>query len=300
MPDCNTTGTSRTSRRTFLAGAMATGVLAACSSDGGSGETAGSASTVEPGAIGLFTIVKRFPQRVQVPGEVRLPINLSTGAADFIQDAPPTLGAQITDLDGKPIGGRITTVRRDVTPAPYYAFRPVIDEVGFYTMLVDGGPADGVSFEVAAPSSVPVPIPGEFLPGFETPTIGNPAGVDPICTHTPEMCPFHTISLAAALNVDRPVAYCVGTPAFCQTGSCAPALDSLIDIRERYADTVTFVHAEIYTDDTATVVAPAVEALGLFYEPALFVTDASGVIVDRLDGLWEASEASEVLDKALA
>jgi len=305
MPDRNTTGTSRTTRRTFLVGAMATGVLAACtdSDDGGAGDAgdAGSApATVEPGAIGLYTLVKRFPQRVQVPGEVRLPISLSTGAADFIQDGPATLGAQVRDVDGQPVGERITAIRRDVAPAPYYAFRPTIDEVGFYTLLVDGGPPDGAAFEVADPASVPIPVPGDLLAGFDTPTIGDPAGVDPICTRTPEMCPFHTISLSAALNVDRPVAYYVGTPALCSTGSCAPALEALIDVQDAYGDQMTFVHAEVYVDDAATEVAPAVTAIGMFYEPALFVTDAGGVIVERLDGLWDTTELVEVLDTALA
>ncbi len=298
MPDRNTTGTFRPTRRTFLVGAMTSALLVACSDSDDDGGATG--STIQPGAVGRYTIVKRFPQRIQIPGEVRLPISLSTGAADFVQDPPPTLGAQVVDLDGNPIGERITTVRRDVAPAPYYAFRPTIETVGLYRLFVDGGPPDGAAFEVADPAAVPVPVPGDFLAGFDTPTIGDPAGVDPICTRTPEMCPFHTISLSAALNVDRPVAYFVGTPAFCQTGSCAPALDSLIEVQDQFADRMTFVHAEVYTDDTATDITPAVAALALFYEPALFVTDAQGVIVERLDGLWDTTEVVEVLDKALA
>ncbi len=309
MPDPTPPTSPRATRRTFILGAMAAGLAAACSGDddgdgqpaggttGGSEPLEGAPTTVEPGAVGLFTVVKRFPQMVQVPGEVRLPISLSTGEAEFIQDGPETLGAQVADLDGNPVGDRVLAVRRDVAPAAYYAFRPVVDEAGIYTLYVDGGPPTGASFQVAEPAAVPVPIPGELLAGFETPTIGDPAGVDPICTRTPEVCPFHTISLAAALNVARPVAYYVGTPAFCSTGSCAPALDSMIEVQDRYADSVTFVHAEVYTDDTATAITPAVEALGMFYEPALFVTDAEGVIVERLDGLWDTTELIEVLDK---
>ncbi|MGI9644056.1 MAG: TlpA family protein disulfide reductase, partial [Ilumatobacteraceae bacterium] len=311
MRDSILPANGRATRRTFLLGAMVTGLAVACSDDDdGGGDADGSsasgtesgapaATTVEPGAVGLYTIVKRFPQRVQVPGEVRLPISLSTGEAEFVQDGPETLGAQVADLDGNPVGERVLAVRRDVEPADYYAFRPIVEEPGIYTLFVDGGPPTGASFEVADPASVEVPIPGQFLAGFETPTIGDPAGVDPICTRTPEICPFHTISLAGALNVARPVAYYVGTPAFCSTGSCGPALDSLIEVQDAYADSITFVHAEVYTDDTATAVAPAVEALDMFYEPALFVTDADGVIVERLDGLWDTTELTEVLDQVV-
>ncbi len=294
-----------TTRRAFIAGAAAAGFLAACTGSDGDPATSGSApgtgagSTVEPGASGVFTLVQRFPPGVQVPGDVRLPISLSTGAAEFVQDGPPSLGAQVTDLDGAPIGDRITAVRRATAPAPYYAFRPTIDRTGFYALVVDGGPAEGIAFQVNEPEAVPIPLRGDLLPGFDTPTIGDPAGVDAICTRTPEMCPFHTITLSAALNVDRPVVYCVGTPAFCTTGSCGPALESMIEVFPEYGDRMTFVHAEVFSDDAGTVVAPAVEALGMFYEPALFVTDAGGTIVERLDGLWDTTELVETLDKAL-
>jgi len=46
-------------------------------------------------------------------------------------------------------------------------------------------------------------------------------------------------------------------------------------------------------------VAPAVDALGITFEPALFITDASGIVVERLDGLWDATELRERLDAAI-
>lgn len=289
----------RATRRTFLLGALAGGVLAACSSDDDSSE-GGSDGTLEPGSVGQFTLVQRFPQGIQVPGELRLPFSLSTGAAELVQDGPETLGAQVIDLQGNAVGERITAIRRDVAPAPYYAFRPTIEEPGVYGILIDGGPPEGASFDVAVPENVPVPVPGELLPGFDTPTVGNPGGIDPICTRTPEMCPFHTISLADALNVGRPIVYYVGTPALCSTGSCGPALEAMMTAHDAYVDTTTFIHAEVFTDDTGTQTTPAVQALDLFYEPALFVTDAEGVIVERLDGLFDETELVEVLDSVTA
>ena len=40
---------------------------------------------------------------------------------------------------------------------------------------------------------------------------------------------------------------------------------------------------------------PAVEALALPYEPALFVADADGTIVARLDTTFDRSELAEAL-----
>lgn len=297
------------SRRNFLTTMLATGALAACGGTGSDGEGNGdgatqtdgsAASTPIPGSTGRYTIVQRFPQAVQVPGPLRLPISLSTGAAALIQDGPLTLGAQVVDADGRLVGGRLEARRRDVEPAPYYDFRPVIDTVGFYALVVDGGPAEGASFDVAEPSTVEVTGAGQPLPPFDTPTFAEPAGVDPICTREPEPCPFHEVTLTEALAMGKPVAYVVGTPAFCQTGSCAPALKSLIEVQAEFGDSFTFVHAEVYTDMTATTLTPAVDASGLSYEPALFITDSSGVVVERLDAVWNTEELVERLEAALS
>ena len=294
------------SRRTLLAGTAASGLLVACGgseADDAGGATDGDGSAESGSATvatdeRVWTLVQRFPQDVQVPGPVRLPMSLSTGAAQLVTDGPDTLGAQITDLDGAPIGELITASRRDVAPGPYYDFRTTVDEPGVYYLVVDGGPAQGAAFQIMESGTVAVAQPGDALAPFDTPTTDDARGVEPICTREPEPCPFHDVTLTEALAAGRPVAYLVGTPAFCATGSCAPALEAMIDVQDDFGDVFTFVHAEVYTDDTATIPAPAVEAAGLTYEPALFVTDADGNVVERLDAVWDRTELVEVLDRA--
>ena len=58
---------------------------------------------------------------------------------------------------------------------------------------------------------------------------------------------------------------------------------------------MTFLHAEIYSDDKATTVAPSVVALKMEYEPAIYITDASGKIVDRFDAIFDADEIKAVI-----
>ena len=134
-----------------------------------------------------------------------------------------------------------------------------------------------------------------MLPGFDTPTVGDPQGFEVLCSRAPEPCLFHDVTLTEALAAGRPVAYYVGTPAFCSTGSCAPALEALIGAQERFADTFTFVHAEVFSDAAGTAIAPAVTAVGMTYEPALFITDSTGTIVERLDAVWDQTELEERL-----
>lgn len=306
-------------RRRFLLGVAAASVLAACgSSDGDTGSSGGDTGSSDgdagsspvpsgsgpangagssPVADGRYVLVQRFPQDVQEVGTQRLPVSLASADGGLIQDGPPALSAVVTDVDGQALGEPITAVRRDVAPGPYYAFRTEITDAGVFYLVVDGGPEQGAAFQVMDAGTVAVPGPGDALPPFDTPTIEDPRGVDPVCTRDPEPCPFHDLTLSEALESGKGVVYLIGTPAFCQTGTCAPALESIIDIADDYADRYVFVHAEVYTDDTATVPAPAIEAAGLTYEPALFVTDADGIVVERLDAVWNRDELVETLDR---
>lgn len=106
---------------------------------------------------------------------------------------------------------------------------------------------------------------------------------------------MHEVTLRDALTIGKPIALLVGTPAHCSTGTCAPALEALIAARAQVGDAVTFIHAEVYADVDATKVAPTVGALAMDYEPALFITDENGVVVERLDAVFDAVEVQSLI-----
>jgi hypothetical protein len=294
----------RVSRRVLLAGAAAGAVLAACgSSDDSAPDPASSDSGESTGAaadlvFGTYVLAQRFPQNVQEPGLQRLPISLATADGRLVPDGPDSLAAEVLDADGTSLDLSISATRRDLDSGPYYSFRVPIETPGIYYLVVEGGPEDGAAFQVMEPGSVAVPGPGDPMPPFDTPTSDDGRGVDPQCTREPEPCPFHAVTLTEALGAGKPVAYLVGTPAFCQTGTCAPALESMIAVQDRFGDTFTWVHAEVYTDNTATTPADAVEAVNLTFEPALFVVAADGTVLERIDAVWDESELVEVLERA--
>jgi hypothetical protein len=309
-PDSSDASPLRVSRRLLLGGAAASVFLVACgSSDDGSSsaDTDGASDTGDASdgaapaiAFGTYVLAQRFPQNVQEPGLQRLPISLATADGRIVSDGPDSLNASVDDADGNPLGIDISAVRRDLESGPYYSFRVPIETPGIYYLVVDGGPEGGAAFQVMEPGSVAVPGPGDPMPPFDTPSVDDGRGVDPICTREPEPCPFHDVTLTNALLAGKPVAYLIGTPAFCQTGTCAPALESMIDVQDRYGDTFTWVHAEVYTDNTATTPAPAVEAASLTFEPSLFVIAPDGTVIERLDAIWDETELVEVLERASA
>jgi len=281
------------SRRQFVTGTLATFGL------GGSLSFLTSCASSSPGtATELFEVVQRFPQ-VLVPGSVRIPISLANQAGLLGKtsgvDLPTELRAQLLNSEtGEVVIADMVAIRHDANiDPPYWPFRVDIAETGIYSLVIEGGTQDGAGVQIMDPATISIPLIGTSLPGFDTPTVSNVRGVNPLCTRTPEPCPLHDITLNEALKRGKPIAYLVGTPAHCQTGTCAPALDALLSMRELVGDRLTMLHTEIYTDDTATIVAPAVEALNMTYEPALFITDANGVLVERFDAIFDAVEITE-------
>lgn len=281
------------SRRQFV-----TGTLATFGFGGSLSFLTSCASSTPDAAAELFQVVQRFPQ-VLVPGSVRIPISLANQAGLLGKtsgiDLPTELRAQLLNAEnGEVVIADMVAMKHDANiDPPYWPFRVDIAETGIYTLVIEGGTQDGAGVQIMDPATISIPLIGTPLPGFDTPTISNPRGVNPLCTRTPEPCPLHDITLNEALKRGKPIAYLVGTPAHCQTGTCAPALEALLSMRELVGDRLTMLHTEIYSDDTATVVAPAVEALNMTYEPALFITDAKGVLVERFDAIFDAVEITE-------
>ena len=279
---------------TVLGAGISFGFLASC----GEGLTSNQDSQSDfPDDLQL---VQRFPQ-VLVPGNLRLPISLalSSGIIDSNSgfNFPQTLSAKVIDLstDKVIIENVSATLHGAEISLPYYPFRINILKSGNYALVVSGGPIEGTAFSVLEPDQVAVPGANDSLPGFDTPTFDNNREVKPICTRIPDPCPFHAMTLTEALKLGVPVAYLVGTPAHCETGTCAPALDGLIEVGSRIGDRAVFIHAEVYADEAATVIAPAVKALDLTFEPVLFIVDANGKIIERFDSVFDSLEIFDAL-----
>lgn len=295
-------------RRLLQVGAsavIATPVIALLSSCGGddssSGGTAGgtaggsgNAANLPPDAI----LAARWIPTEIGPGSQRLPVSVGD-ASGLRQDGPDRLLADVVSLaDDSVVVSRLFADRRSLGEGtiPFWTFRTSLTEPGFYALVVDGGPAEGAAFQIQEPDDLIVSRAGDRLNGFDTPTFDDPRGVDVICTRQPEPCPFHELTLTEALATGKPVVYLVGTPAHCQTGVCGPVLDQLIDLAVELGDSAVFVHADVYADTAATTPAPAVTAAKLTFEPTLFVTDATGVVVERLDAVWDTDEVRALLN----
>ncbi|MGD9997989.1 MAG: hypothetical protein AB7L17_02335 [Ilumatobacteraceae bacterium] len=289
------------SRRSLLLGAAglagAGSLLAAC---GGGDDDSASTSTGGQSAGGDgFVINPRFPNSmVLTPGNVRLAFSISDEQGALLLDGPATISGDLVDQDRTVLAPIQATRHGTGLSVPYWSVMADIATPGIYGLRLDGAAGDAQAFLLVDPSEAMIPVPSQPLPPFDTPTVDDARGVDPICTRTDGTCPFHEITLTEALALGKPVVYMVGTPAHCQFATCGPGLEFLIDVAKSHPD-VTFVHAEVYSDPEGTTVAPAVDAIGLDYEPVMWVTDAGGVVQRRIDIVWDESDLVTLLKSAL-
>ncbi|MCU1503223.1 MAG: hypothetical protein JWM12_2577 [Ilumatobacteraceae bacterium] len=277
----------RTSRRQFLLAGGAAALLVACGDD---------AKTSD-----LSVVLRNTNGKLFVPGESRLAISLVDSTQTLVGTGPKTLQAAVVDQQGKEVVGKLTAdLHADKIPQAYWPFRFTIPAAGFYQLRVDGVSSTTANFGVFDPREVTMPYIGSVLAPFDTPTVADHRGVEPYCSLTPNPCPLHDVTLTDALKTGKPVVYMIGTPAHCQTGACAPALEFLVATHARVGDAVTMVHADVYADNAGTTFAPAVVAVGIDYEPVVYFCKPDGTIVDRLDGIWDQAEIDQRVDALTA
>jgi len=296
------------SRRAVLAGGAATLLLAACGSDGSSGDkpaTTVGDDTDDTDGAGPGALIALFPQSDFVVAKIpqRITFGLADEGGAMLNEAPANLDFEVQQ-NRKTIMELTSAFHNEGIPRGYYPLELTLPSTGNYTVVTSvGGTRIDASFEVADETSVPQV--GDVMPVFDTPTTSDPQGVDPICTADPQ-CALHADDLRATLAAKKPTALLVGTPAYCQVQICGPVLDVLL-AEQPSAPGVTCIHAEVYQNGSAAAediqsakLTEAITQLGLTYEPALFVIGADGKLSSRLDNIFDQAELRRALAKVTA
>lgn len=286
-------------RRSVLAGlgagALGSLVLAACGDD---------APTTEAGTPGpQNALIASFPQtepHIAAGVPMRLPYLISDPEGVPLSEIDGPVRFTVAS-DGRPVGKPVEVdPHGDGVPRAYLPLSFTFPGPGYYDITAEygGGELDS-TVQVYAAEDITAPLVGEPLPPVDTPTDEQAFAVDPICTAVPQ-CPFHAVNLRDALTMGKPVVVLLATPAYCQTAVCGPILDLLIDeIGDR--DDLTVIHAEVYKNakEVAALseasLAPLPEQYGMLFEPALFVTDAAGMLVARGDVVVDRVEMAEMI-----
>ena len=276
-------------RRHFLrlaGGAAGAAALAACGSDGPSSDFVAS-RLFDSRALQVDGTPQRMVWAVQRDGSY-----VADELADVVRVTAVQNDTTLFDAD--------VTTRRDGLVVPYLPVEMVFPSTDPVEFTFEGGGQRWTSFAGATGTgNEPIVRPGQAFPSVATPTFADAAGVDPICTRRPDPCPFHDVSLDAALADGQPVVLLLSTPAFCANLiACGPVLDILIGAEASIHADAAVVHAEIYSAPTGRdpgPVSPAMAASGAWFEPMLYLIDGSGTVTSRLDFMWDSSELIDAL-----
>jgi len=286
------------SRRAVLAGGAGMVLLSAC---GSSGPKSATTSTAPAGhgnvLVALFdgagSLVSGRPQRITFA------IANQTGA--LLEKSPPSIQLTVARDGGSAIGPRTVARHNAGLPRSYYPFTFTPQAAGSYqvTAEVDGQRLTA-AFTVGADEDVKIPGVGAPMPVVDTPTTSDHRGVDPICTRSPA-CPLHSVDLRQALAAKRPTALIIATPAYCQTAICGPVLDVVLHEYEAFPQ-ITFIHSEVYdsakdaeANGANAKLAPVLQALGMTFEPCLFLIGADGRVAQRIDVIVDEVELRQRL-----
>ncbi len=174
---------------------------------------------------------------------------------------------------------------------------------------------------------------GDPAPRSTQPTMDDVDDISDIDTASPHDPELHRITIADAIATGKPVVALFGTPAFCETRTCGPVLETvMLPLSDTYEDEAIFIHVEPYFLKEAREnkglcsvpvfnlefarqgvgegpgpcpklseeeLAAAGESWNLTTEPILFVIDQDGNISGIFEGIVGPQEVEEALREIL-
>ncbi len=244
---------------------------------------------------------------------------LLVGQKALIKTPTAEVTARYLGDDGAATDGE--TVQAVYHPWPYgirgaYSTELNFDRPGPWRLDIAVADADfaaqtALPLEVVAQS--PAPAVGSRPPLSRTKTRSEVAAIEQLTTdYTPDP-DLYRLSVADAIQSQRPAVIVFASPAFCVSATCGPQVDAVSELKDTYRGQADFVHVEIYADPQAiqgdlaqAELAPAVAEWGFtalphwFNESWVFILDGQGIVKQRFEGFATKDELETTLREVLA
>ncbi len=294
--------------------ALVSAVAVACASVPGAPSESRIPAEAEAGADAgtLTTILATKDLRV---GTQRVSFLLVTPSA-LVKS--PTASVTTRRLDGN--GEVVETKIADFHLWPYgirgaYSTELTFDRPGKWRLEVsvqDGDFAGSGRLDVDIAEKSLVPDVGNAPPLSRTKTLGNTGDVQLLTTDFTPDPDLYQISIADAIESNRPAVIVFATPAFCTSPTCGPQVDTVSELKDAHLGEASFIHVEIY-DNPEEIQgdlsrARFTEAVGewkldrlpdWFNESWTFVLNSEGRIHQRFEGFVTLEELEESLQQVL-
>ena len=152
----------------------------------------------------------------------------------------------------------------------------------------------------------PEPAVGDPAPPSRQPTLADVTDIAEIDSSIPFRPNMHDITVADALATGRPLVVAFATPAFCESRTCGPVMETVMDpLYEEYKDAAVFIHIEPYQlkelrEGSGQIPVAATAEWGIHTEPWVFVVGRDGRVAAKFEGIVAPDEVETALGAALA
>jgi hypothetical protein len=151
------------------------------------------------------------------------------------------------------------------------------------------------AFEVA--EATHAPDIGAAAPPSETRTLATTGSLAKLSTGTEPDAALYRLSIADALEADRPLVVVFASPAFCTNALCGPQVEVIGDLAADYEGRANFIHVDLYEnpheiqgDLSRAVRTPILEEWGITTDEWTFVIDADGRVAARFEAFVTQQE----------
>ena len=173
------------------------------------------------------------------------------------------------------------------------------------TVTLDGVDLDPIPFRFDVLDDTPELAIGDPAPASRQLTLADVADVTEIDSSFPSRPQMHEDTVADALATGKPIVLAFATPAFCESRTCGPVMDTVMDpLYEEYQGQAVFIHIEPFKlkqlrEGSARIPVEATAEWGLQTEPWVFVIDAEGKVAGKFEGIIALDEVEDVLAQVL-
>ncbi|HXG36383.1 MAG TPA: hypothetical protein VNL15_05385, partial [Dehalococcoidia bacterium] len=139
--------------------------------------------------------------------------------------------------------------KREVGQSGVYVAQVRFDRPGRWgveiTPQIDGKKQKPMAFQFNVLERSPEVMVGEPAPASRQLTLNDVADICEIDTSHPSRPHMHNTTVAEALRTGKPLVVAFATPAFCESRTCGPVMDVVMDpLYEKYRDQAVFIHIE--------------------------------------------------------
>lgn len=180
--------------------------------------------------------------------------------------------------------------------------------VGRWNLILHIPSTDGftdIGLAIDIPLDTLAPSVGDAAPASASRTLLDVPNIADLSTGEEPDPGLYIISLADAVQADKPFVVVFASPGFCTNAFCGPQAEVLSEVRTIFGDQANYIHVDLYENPEQVrfgeepIETPILEEWGLHTDEWTFVVNAEGIVVARFEAFAPLAEVEAALAAVL-